>query len=89
MYTPDFLIIQRKKKKIYKVIIVETKGSMYANDPKYQARKEFIESEFIRLNKDKFGYDRFEYLYLQDDLTFELRISLTAETIEKFFAEEL
>ena len=32
MYTPDFLIIQRRDGKIHKALIVETKGKIYANE---------------------------------------------------------
>ena len=88
MYTPDFLILQRRNKKIFKAIIVETKGSLYANDPKFKAKKEFMETEFLEQNNKKFGYKRFEYLYLQDNLSEIQRIRQTAEIIEEFFKEE-
>ena len=39
MYTPDFLILQRRNKKIFKAIIVETKGSLHANDRSLRQRK--------------------------------------------------
>ena len=35
IYTPDFLIIKRKDGVIHKVIVVETKGQIYAKDPAF------------------------------------------------------
>lgn len=43
MYTPDFLIIQRKNEEIYKAIIVETKGQIYANDPAFKEKRAFTQ----------------------------------------------
>ena len=67
MYTPDFLIIKRKDGKIYKAIIVETKGVLYAKDEGFQL-KAFVEKEFIEINENKCGYPRFKYLYLENNL---------------------
>ena len=87
-YTPDFLIIKRNPKdKIHKALIVETKGGLYANDPKFQSRKAFVESEFLKANNQKFGYNRFEYLYLEDSLKDNERITKTNEIITQFFNE--
>ena len=36
IYTPDFLIIKRKDGVIHKVIVVETKGQIYAKDPVFK-----------------------------------------------------
>ena len=68
MYTPDFLVLQRKDSKIHKAIIVETKGGIYANDPAFKDKRTFMEMEFSRYNNQAFGYARFEYLYLEDTL---------------------
>ncbi len=87
MYTPDFLVIKRKDKKIYKAVIVETKGRIYANDPSFKDKRTFMETAFTEKNNEKFGYDRFEYLYLEDNLSENDRIMTTAKTIEKFFKE--
>lgn len=87
-YTPDFLIIKRNEKnKIYKVLIVETKGEIYAKDEKFKSRKSFVESEFLKANNDKFGYKRFHYLYLEDTLNENERITKTNEIITSFFNE--
>ena len=66
-YTPDFLILQRRNGEIYKVLIVETKGELYA--PAFQDRKLFAETEFLEQNERAFGYRRFEYLYIEGSLS--------------------
>ncbi len=85
MYTPDFLVIQRKDGKIHKALIVETKGMIYANDPTFKDKRTFVESEFLRQNNEAFGYERFEYLYLEDTMTDNERIIATHEIICEFF----
>lgn len=87
-YTPDFLIIKRNSiDKIYKALIVETKGEIYAKDEKFKSRRAFVESEFLKANNDKFGYKRFDYLYLEDTLSETDRITKTNEIITSFFNE--
>jgi len=87
MYTPDFLIVRRKDGKIYKAIIVETKGKIYANDPAFRDKRTFMEQEFSKHNNKAFGYERFDYLYLEDSLPENERLSMTAEKIRTFFEE--
>ena len=87
MYTPDFLIIQRRDEKIHKALIVETKGKIYANDPMFKDKRAFVESEFLRQNNAAFGYERFEYLYLEDTMPDNERIIKTHEKICEFFEE--
>ena len=87
-YTPDFLIIKRDdNNQIYKALIVETKGEIYAKDENFKNRKAFVESEFLKANNDKFGYKRFDYLYLEDTLNENERIIKTNEIITSFFNE--
>ena len=88
MYTPDFLIVKRKNGKIHKAIIVETKGAIYANDPTFKDKRSFMEREFTRQNNKAFGYERFEYLYLEDSFPEAERIRLTHEKICAFFKEK-
>ncbi len=64
-YYPDFLLIQRKNDKIHRLLIIETKGAIYAHA--FADKRHFVETEFLKLNNDKFGYNRFDFLYLQDD----------------------
>lgn len=87
LYTPDFLIIKRKDGQIHKIIIVETKGKIYANDPTFKDKKAFMETEFSKQNNNAFGYERFDYLYLEDTLPERDRISLTQKKICEFFEE--
>ena len=87
LYTPDFLIIQRKDGKIHKAIIVETKGALYARDPNFKNRRDFMETAFIQKNNEAFGYRRFEYLYLEDSLSEKERIGKTSKAISEFFQE--
>ena len=87
MYTPDFLIVKRMDGKIHKAIIVETKGAIYANDPTFKDKRSFMEREFTRQNNKAFGYERFEYLYLEDSFPEAERIRLTHEMICAFFKE--
>ncbi|MBM6851998.1 DEAD/DEAH box helicase family protein [Oscillibacter valericigenes] len=87
LYTPDFLIFQRKGGVIHKVLIAETKGQAYANDPKFKDRKTFMETEFLRQNNAAFGYERFEYLYLEDSMSERERLVLTQRKICAFFEE--
>lgn len=87
MYTPDFLILQRQDGHIHKVLIVETKGAIYANEPSFLDRKAFTEGEFLRQNNQKFGYERFEYLYLEDSLPEHERLTMTQRKICAFFEE--
>ena len=85
VYTPDFLIIKRKDGKINKIIVVETKGEIYANDPTFKDKKTFMETEFSKQNNKAFGYERFDYLYLEDTLSESDRIKLTHQKIGDFF----
>lgn len=87
MYTPDFLIVRRKDGQIYQAIIVETKGAIYANDPAFKEKRSFMEQEFTRQNNEAFGYERFEYLYLEDSMSMADRIDKTREKICAFFEE--
>lgn len=87
LYTPDFLIIRRKDGEIYKAIIVETKGQIYANDPVFKEKRAFTQGQFVRQNNQAFGYDRFDYLYLEDTLPEAERLRLTHEKICIFFEE--
>jgi len=84
-YTPDFIIIQRKNGQIHKSVIVETKGEIYANDPKFKNKRKFMETEFLKQNNKAFGYERFDYLYLEDTMSENDRISATYKKITEFF----
>lgn len=89
MYTPDFLILQRKDEKIFKAIIVETKGKIYANDPTFIDKRNFTANEFVLKNNEIFGYDKFTYLYLEDTIPENNRIIKTIEKVKEFFTESV
>lgn len=82
-YVPDFLLISRNTDdKIHKVIIIETKGEGFA--AKFAERKEFMKT-FIQKNNEKFGYPRFDFLYLEDTISKGERIKQTMQAIDNFF----
>lgn len=87
LYTPDFLIIRRKDGNIHKIVIVETKGGVYANDPIFKDKRSFMETEFAKQNNAAYGYDRFDYLYLEDTMSDSSRIQMTRDKICDFFKE--
>ncbi len=83
-YVPDFLLISRTTdKRIHKIIIMETKGEGFA--AKFADRKQFMETEFVKKNNERFGYARFEFLYLEDTMNKEARDKLTIDAINRFF----
>ena len=83
-YVPDFLLLNRDAEgKIDRVIIIETKGEGFA--AKFADRRRFMETEFVRKNNEKFGYRRFDFLYLEDTLNSEQRRQKTLAAINDFF----
>ena len=81
-YTTDFLIIKRKEKEIYKVLMIETKGKGFENS--FIKKKNFVTNEFLKLNNDKFGYKRFDFLYLTESDKIEIKLN---EKINEFFKD--
>jgi len=87
-YTTDFLIIKRDKtNNIKKILILETKGQGFANDESFKAKKAFVDGEFIASNNKAFGYERFDFLYLEDSLKVDVNISRLDDKIKQFFKE--
>ena len=85
-YTTDFLIVKRTAKdKIHKVLLIETKGALYAEDKVFQRKKNYVESEFLRINHEKFGYQRFDFLYLEDSNDLSTNLSKLNSKINNFF----
>lgn len=84
-YTTDFLIIQRKENAIHKALLVETKGEGFKNDPAFLQKKNFVETEFLKQNNDKFGYQRFNFLYLEDGTDIANNIVAINNKIDEFF----
>lgn len=85
-YVPDFLVLSRNADGgIHKVMIVETKGEGFA--AKFVDRRVFMDTQFKKQNNDKFGYNRFEFLYIEDTLKPEQRRLKIFESINSFFQE--
>lgn len=66
-YYPDFLMIQRDTEgvNIHRILVIETKGEGFARN--FTEKKLFVETEFLKNNNVQFGYNRFDFLYIQDD----------------------
>ena len=89
LYTPDFLIIRRDNdNKIDKVLIIETKGKGFKEQSEFIDRRNYIEKEFIKLNNKKFGYNKFDYLYIEDTLTDNEIINKLNDKLYEFLKEE-
>ena len=88
-YTPDFLLIRRDAARdIRQILILETKGKGYANESGFVARRQFMDNEFIRLNNEKFGYKRFDYLPLFEEDGLARNREQLAARIRAFFPRE-
>ena len=82
-YYPDFILLTRKEDNtIDKVVIVETKGEGFAG--KFEPRKHFMDEMFIRLNNEKYGRERFSFLYIEDTQSNEQRLQKTVNVINSF-----
>lgn len=60
-----------------------TKGEGFA--PNFAERKNFMEKEFVKLNNERFGYNRFSFLYIEDTLTQAEQDTKTITAINNFF----
>ena len=88
-YTPDFLVIRRgEDRAIRKALIIETKGKGFADQPAFVARRNFMENDFIRLNNEKFGYRRFDFVTLRDDVEMTHNLAELGARIRSFFELE-
>ncbi len=83
-YTPDFLVISRDEQGIInQILIIETKGEGFAS--KFAERRQFMEEEFVKLNNERFGYNRFSFLYIEDTMTPAEQDKKTITAINQFF----
>lgn len=83
-YTPDFLVISRDDQgAIKQILIIETKGEGFA--AKFAERRQFMEEEFVKLNNERFGYNRFSFLYIEDTMTPAEQDERTINAINQFF----
>ena len=84
-YTPDFLLLQRTPAgEAHKVLIVETKGRGF--EQAFAGRRQYVETDFLHLNAEHFGYARFDFLYIREDDSPEQNVAKLAEKINAFFA---
>lgn len=82
-YYPDFIMLTRNSDNtINKIVIVETKGEGFAG--KFIPRRQFMDDVFIKLNNEKFGRKRFQFLYIEDTFDKEARLQKTVNTIKTF-----
>ena len=70
------------------VLKLEKAYEFYKNDPAFIDKRTFMETEFSKQNNASFGYERFDYLYLEDTLPDTDRILLTHKKISEFFEEK-
>jgi hypothetical protein len=85
-YTPDFLIIKRDSGgKAHKILIVETKGEGF--ETSFEPRRKFVELEFLQLNHEHFGYDRFDFLFVRENDGDVIWIDQLTRKIQSFFVD--
>ena len=87
LYTPDFLIIKRKNNNIEKMMIIETKGKGYSEQQEFIDRRKYVEEEFVKNNNKKYGYRKFDYFYIEDNLTNDEIFNKINNEIDIFFKE--
>ena len=82
-YTPDFLLLSRDEQNAIKqVIIIETKGEGFT--AKFAERRIFMD-EFVKRNNEKFGYEKFCFLYIEDTMKQKDQDKMTIDAINQFF----
>lgn len=88
LYTPDFLVIKRNdSNKIDKVLMIETKGKGFKEQQEFIDRRNYVEKEFVKFNNKKFGYNKFDYLYIEDTLKENEISNKLNDKINEFFKE--
>ena len=65
--------------------MIETKGEGFSNNPDFVKKKNFVETEFLKLNQEKFGYKRFDFLYLEDSNNIAANITKLNNKLNQFF----
>ena len=82
-YYPDFIMLTRTEdNSINKIVIVETKGEGFAG--KFEPRKKFMQDMFVKLNNEKYGYEKFDFLYIEDSDDEPTRLQKTINKINTF-----
>ena len=81
-YVPDFLVLSRREDgSIDRVLIIETKGQLYADS--FKDKQDYMSSTFLELNKDREGLPKFDFLYLEAEKDNKNLPQLEAETRER------
>lgn len=84
-YYPDFIMLTRNEdNSINKILIIETKGEGFAG--KFEPRKKFVKDIFIKLNNEKYGQEKFAFLYIEDTDKPDERLKKTKNKINSFFS---
>lgn len=86
-YVPDFLVLSRKDDgSIDRVLIIETKGKLYADS--FKDKHDYMCNTFLELNRNRDGLPEFDYLYLEaekDNKNLPQLEAKTRERIKEFF----
>ena len=60
-------------------------AEVFAED--FREKRRFMETAFLEQNNQAFGYERFDYLYLEDSVSENERLTITHQKIIDFFGE--
>ena len=86
-YVPDFLVLSRREDdSIDRVLIIETKGQLYADS--FKDKYDYMTGTFKELNRNREGLPEFDFLYLEADKDNKNLAQLeekTRDTIKTFF----
>ena len=86
-YVPDFLVLSRKEDgSIDRVLIIETKGKLYADS--FKDKHEYMCNTFLELNRNREGLPEFDFLYLEaekDNKNLPQLEAKARDTIKTFF----
>jgi len=59
----------------------------FSDAPVFLKKKNFVSNELLKQNNEKFGYKRFDFLYLADSDKIKNNISKLNEKINNFFKD--
>ncbi len=80
-YYPDFIVLKRDDAgRILRVILVETKGSIFENA--FKDKKDFMK-DFVDINNEQ-GTTKFEFLYIPESMPENERYQYTEQKISNF-----
>ena len=84
-YVPDFIVLSRREDgSIDRVLIIETKGQLYAAS--FKDKHDYMTGTFLELNRNREGLPEFDFLYLEADKDNKNLPQLEAETRERIKA---